>query len=93
MNAAAVLGNPDGKSTPTSVDVPPTSTTIVDLSRNCLSMPERNAAPRIEFVGPFEKVRIGTREAALASISVPSSYTHIMDLVNILRARRKILPA
>ena len=40
-------------STPTSEVVPPTSTTA--QSR----MPERNAAPRIEFVGPEANVATG----------------------------------
>ena len=34
--------------------------------------PERNAAPRIEFVGPLAKVRTGKRSANAASMSVPS---------------------
>ena len=40
-------------STPTSVVVPPMSTTIA------LGMPDRNAAPLMLLVGPEEKVRTG----------------------------------
>ena len=48
----ASLGNPRC-STPTSVVVPPTSTTAQS------STPERKAAPRIELVGPEAKVATG----------------------------------
>ena len=51
---------------PTSVVVPPMSTTIASET------PERNAAPRIELVGPLAKVSTGKRSAYAASISVPS---------------------
>jgi len=51
---------------PTSVVVPPTSTTIPSRT------PERNAAPRIEFVGPLEKVCTGYMRATSAVMSVPS---------------------
>ena len=53
-------------SEPTSVVVPPISTTIASAT------PDRNAAPRIELVGPEAKVSTGKRLAKSASISVPS---------------------
>ena len=48
----ACLGNPSF-STPTSVVVPPISMTMASWT------PDRNAAPRIEFVGPDAKVQTG----------------------------------
>lgn len=70
---AAFRGKPEGRRTPTSVVVPPTSITIVELSvlREC--SPARYEAPRMEFVGPLEKVRIGVAAASGAEINVPSS--------------------
>ena len=53
-------------STPKSVDVPPTSTTIE------LVNPVRNAAPRSEFAGPEPIVKIGNRRAKSSAMSVPS---------------------
>ena len=56
---------------PTSLVVPPTSRTTALLS--VLSRrPESHAAPRMLFVGPLEKVRIGSREAVATSATVPS---------------------
>ena len=54
------------RSWPISVEVPPTSTTIASAS------PDRNAAPRIELVGPEAKVMTGSAVAAAASMTVPS---------------------
>jgi hypothetical protein len=48
MNAAACLGNPLGSRTPTSVEVPPTSTTIMLLAISSFflrSIPAKNEAP------------------------------------------------
>ena len=75
MNAAACRGKPLGSNTPTSVVVPPTSTTITLFpERSCFtkSMPARYDAPRTEFVAPDEKVLIGNRAASAAVINVPS---------------------
>ena len=55
----ASLGNPF-LSTPTSVVVPPMSTTMA------LRNPERNAPPRILLVGPEENVSTGYSAASLA---------------------------
>ena len=49
-----------------SVVVPPTSTTIAS------SRPDRNAAPRIELVGPEAKQYTGNRRAMPARMTVPS---------------------
>ena len=78
MKAAAFLGNPDGRRTPTSVVVPPTSTTITDFFvfssvGLLLSNPARNDAPLMEFVGPFENVLMGIETAIEAGTNVPSS--------------------
>ena len=79
MKAAAFLGNPDGRRTPTSVVVPPTSTTITDffvfssVEGLLLSSPARNDAPLMEFVGPFENVLMGIETAIDAGTSVPSN--------------------
>ncbi len=62
---AACLGKPLC-SNPTSVVVPPMSSTMASDS------PDRNAAPRIELVGPLAKVSTGKRSAMAASMSVPS---------------------
>ena len=51
---------------PTSVEVPPTSTTIASAS------PDRKAAPRIELVAPDAKLMTGSAVAASADITVPS---------------------
>ena len=75
INAAACRGNPLGSNTPTSVVVPPTSTTITLFSeRSCftISIPARYDAPRMEFVAPDEKVLMGSRAASAAVIKVPS---------------------
>ncbi len=53
-------------SRPTSVVVPPTSITMAS------DLPDKNAAPRMEFVGPLAKVSTGKRSACAASIKVPS---------------------
>lgn len=78
INAAACRGKPLGNNTPTSVVVPPTSTTMILLPEppSCFirSMPARYDAPRIEFVAPDEKVLIGKRAASAAVVNVPSFY-------------------
>ena len=53
-------------STPTSVEVPPTSTTIAS------DRPVRYAAPRMLFAGPLPIVSTGKRIANSRSMSVPS---------------------
>jgi hypothetical protein len=58
-------GNPL-TSTPTSVEVPPTSTTSES------ELPVRNAAPRTLLAGPEPIVRTGCRSAWSSAISVPS---------------------
>ena len=75
INAAACRGKPLGSNTPTSVVVPPTSTTITlfpECSCFSKSMPARYDAPRMEFVAPDEKVLMGSRAASAAVINVPS---------------------
>ena len=77
MNAAACRGKLLGSNTPTSVVVPPTSTTITlfpERSSSCFtkSMPARYDAPRMEFVAPDEKVLMGNRAASAAIINVLS---------------------
>ncbi len=64
-STVASRGNPP-VSTPTSVVVPPTSTTAQVPS------PDSTAAPRIELVGPDANVATGYRRANSTSISVPS---------------------
>ena len=54
------------RNSPTSDEVPPTSTTIAS------ARPERNAAPRIELVAPEAKLITGSAIAASADITVPS---------------------
>ena len=51
---------------PTSVVVPPTSTTMASLK------PERKAAPRSELVGPEAMVSTGDLRAYSTAIRVPS---------------------
>ena len=53
-------------STPTSVDVPPTSATMASRT------PVRYAAPRMLFAGPLPIVRTGWRRAWSSAMSVPS---------------------
>ena len=75
INAAACRGKPLGSNTPTSVVVPPTSTTITlfpESSCFTKSIPARYDAPRMEFVAPDEKVLMGNRAASAAVIKVPS---------------------
>ena len=79
MKAAAWRGNPLGSNTPTSVVVPPISTTIMlfpDPSLLFRSIPARYDAPLIEFVAPEEKVLIGRRAASSAEVSVPSFWSN-----------------
>ena len=52
--------------TPTSEDVPPTSTTIASVR------PVRKAPPRSEFAGPLPIVRTGKRSAKCRAMRVPS---------------------
>src|SRR3954466_3199315 len=61
----AARGKPR-RNCPTSVDVPPTSTTIAS------SRPDRKAAPRMELVAPEAKLMTGNAVAVLADITVPS---------------------
>ena len=79
MKAAACRGNPLGSNTPTSVVVPPISTTIMlfpDPSLLFRSIPARYDAPLIEFVAPEEKVLTGRRAASSAEVSVPSFWSN-----------------
>jgi len=79
MKAAAWRGNPLGSNTPTSVVVPPISTTIMlfpDPSLLFRSIPAKYDAPLIEFVAPEEKVLIGRRAASSAEVSVPSFWSN-----------------
>lgn len=77
INLAACLGNPLGKSTPTSVLVPPISATRTSfpLVSDEVESPARNEAPLIEFVAPLEKVLMGSFAAEDAVVSVPSFWT------------------
>lgn len=73
LNAAACLGNPLASNKPTSVVVPPTSTTIMgSFFPSCWSRATRNAAPLILLVGPLLNVLIGNFAAASPLKIVPS---------------------
>ena len=65
ISTAASRGKPL-TSAPTSVEVPPTSTTMPSRT------PDSQAAPLMLLVGPEDMVRTGKRAANSVSISVPS---------------------
>ena len=65
LAVAVSLGKPRSRK-PTSVVVPPMSTTTASCK------PVRKAAPRMLLVGPAEQVKMGKRCAYSVLISVPS---------------------